>query len=114
MEETRMIVKTIASAALAGALVLVPAAGAFAAYPAPGDSLNCSASAVTSGSAFSCTIGGDNGLPATLTVTTSGDNATIAGAVSLTKTIASNVASFSVTAPMAAIATNGSTKTDCG
>lgn len=98
-----MLRKTIASAALVGALVLAPAAGAFAAtspsYPAPGDSLTCSESTVPTSTNFTCTIGGEDGADATLTVTSSGANATIAGAVSSTKTIAANVATYTVTAP---------------
>ena len=94
--------KTLASAAFACVLVVAPAAGAFAgpAYPAPENSLACSTATVVNGGTFTCTVGGEEGAEATLSVTTSGADAAIRGTVALTKTIgATNVATFTVTAP---------------
>ena len=98
-----MIARTLAATALAGAAVLVPTAAFAETYPAPADSLTCSAAQVAPGSTFSCVFGGPNGAEAQLQATTSGDNATIAGTVtSEVKTIADNTASFTVTAPATA------------
>lgn len=100
-----MLGKTLASAALACALIVAPAAGAFAgpAYPAPENSLVCSVATVVIGGTFTCTVGGKEGSDATLGVTTSGPDAAIRGTVSLTKTIgATNAATFTVTAPSTA------------
>ena len=89
-----MMGKTLASAALACALIVAPAAGAFAGatYPAPENSLACSTATVINGGTFTCTVGGKEG-----------SDAAIRGTVSLTKTIgATNVATFTVTAPSVA------------
>lgn len=103
LEEAHVLLKSLTSVVVSAAVVLASAGGAFAStspsYPAPGDSLTCSKSTVPTSTIFSCTIGGADGADATLTVTSSGANAFLAGAVSSTKTIASNVATFSVTAP---------------
>ncbi len=99
-----MLKKTITAVALAGALTVVAAgaAGAAPAYPAPDAALSCSVATTPVDSTYTCTVGGPDGATAVLSATTSGDNAAIAGTVSSTKTIASNVATYTVTAPSAA------------
>lgn len=94
-----MVRRLVAAIAVASVVLLAPTA-AYAAYPAPGDALNCSATTVQTGATFTCTIGGPVGAIAVLQVTTSGADATIAGTTSSTKLIdATNVASYSITAP---------------
>jgi LPXTG-motif cell wall-anchored protein len=81
----------------AGAGFAVPA------YPAPDAALACSATTFVPASAFTCTVGGPVDATVVFTVTTTGVDAVIAGAQSSTKTIgASNVATFTVTAPAGA------------
>lgn len=99
-----MIRRYLAVAVLAGAVALAPMTAFAASYPAPGSALTCSQTTVTESTVFTCTIQGPTGDNATLTATTSGANASIAGAVSLTKIIGvSNSAVFSVTAPASAL-----------
>lgn len=93
----------VAAAVMAGALALTPMV-AFAAYPAPSAALTCSQSTVPVSTVLTCTIAGPSGATATLTTSTTGENATIAGVASATKTIGiSEIASFTVTAPSTAL-----------
>ncbi len=103
LEETHMIKKTITAVALAGAMTMAAAGAASAAsYPAPDSALSCSAATVPTGTVFTCTVGGPDDAAAELCATTSGANAAIAGTVCFTKTVVSNVAAFTVTAPSTA------------
>ncbi len=94
-----MLKRILASAALAALITLGGASAASAAYPAPADSLSCDSTTVAPNETFNCSIEGPNGADATLVVTTTIEDATIAGTTSLTKIIASNVAVFTVTMP---------------
>ena len=95
-----MIRRSLAVAVLAGATVLAPMTAVAAPYPAPESALTCSETTVTTGTVFTCSIQGPAGESATLTATTTGTNASIAGVVSTTKTIPdTNSAVFSITAP---------------
>ena len=97
-----MIRRAIAAVICTGAAIALPvaAASALPAYPAPGDSLNCSVTQVAPDGTFTCTIGGEDGASATLSADCPGGTALIDGLSSpQTKTIAANVASFTVTAP---------------
>ncbi|MFW7413871.1 hypothetical protein [Demequina sp. SO4-18] len=89
----------LAGAATAAVLALGTATGANATYPAPEDSLSCEDAVVEPGAVFDCTISGPNGSDATLSVTTEGYDVSIAGTVSLTKTITNNTAVFTITLP---------------
>jgi hypothetical protein len=97
-----MIRRSVVAVAAAGVLVLatgLPGA-ATVAYPAPEDSLTCAAAQVPAGEVLECTIGGPDGASAQLQTTFAGEDAAIAGTVtSAAKTIAGNIASFTVTAP---------------
>ena len=90
-----MIARTFASVALAGAVVLAPTAAFAETYPAPADSLSCSATQVEVGVEVTCTVGGPNGSEAVLQVTFPGEGTTTYGPV----TIVDNVATFTFTAP---------------
>lgn len=96
-----MIRKTIATAAIAGAIVMAPTAAlAAGTYPAPEDSLTCNKTVTVISTTVDCTIAGPNGAAAQLQTTFAGEDATIAGTVtSAPKTIAANVADFTITAP---------------
>ncbi|MFW2512338.1 LPXTG cell wall anchor domain-containing protein [Demequina sp. SO4-13] len=89
----------LAGAATAAVLALGTATGANATYPAPEDSLQLETSVVEAGASFNVTISGPNGSDATLSITTDGADASIAGTVSLTKLIENNAANFTVTLP---------------
>jgi len=97
-----MIARTVVTAALAGAVVLAPTAALadVEEYPDAADSLTCDASQVEVTNTVDCTVGAANGAQAALQVTTSGEDASIAGTVtSAEKTVADNVATFTITAP---------------
>lgn len=95
-----MIRRTLAVGALTLVASAVPAVAFAGSYPAPQDSLSCSASQVLPGGTLTCAIGGPEGSSAQLQVTTSGANASIAGTVtSEQKVITDGSATFTVTAP---------------
>jgi len=98
-----MFARSFASAALAGAIVLAPTAALATAgtYPAPSDSLTCSATQVPVGTEFTCTGTGPDGIEVALQATTSGEDVTfVAGTVtSPVQTITGGEATWTVQAP---------------
>lgn len=93
--------RALVAAIIAGALAFAPsAATAVGTYPAPEDSLACSATQTMVDNQFTCTISGPEGHDAQLQTTFEDGKAMIAGTVtSEPRTIVDNVATFTVTAP---------------
>jgi len=96
-----MIRKTLAAVVVAGAAFAVPVAAVAApAYPADSASIECSATQVETGQAFTCTVSSpDGGTNATLTADASTGTPTVAAADSATKALVGGEAQFTVTAP---------------
>ncbi|MDN4490659.1 hypothetical protein QQX13_07420 [Demequina sp. SYSU T00068] len=92
-----MIRKTIAALALAGAIVLVPAAAQAApvTYPASEYSITCSVTQVETGRTFECTVTGPNGGTLELRVTLPNGSVLTIAPTSFT----TDSATFSLTAP---------------